>query len=498
MPYEVSVIERMKSSQGESYYSLDEGGTWEDFYTYYIDNGYSDSSSPGNFCIKAIVKGSEGGVDLPRTNVKEEPDDNGSKGGNGISIDGLIITAATDDASAGACTLDIETETLTLPSGYSIGAYSLNGGASWKTGDITANNGISKFLHKGGTLWLAKGYNKSTKASTVPVYKFPAILKRPTAPKLIPNYVAAHLKNGVADFAEDTQKKWTLTAKNSDTIIYQGILINESTDGKKPGPSWIDMPDGGIDVKELPLDGKIKKTVYFCRMQAKIDGSTIMPASKPVKLSVSSQQKPKALKIDYKKETMKGFADMGASFLSSVMSKDAARQAIDINNVTANGTLTSLIDDGSFTYWTAPTRNKPASPVVTYFTLARAVLCTETPGLSNGKLTLDRKYELYNGEKWGNLPRIEGASDEGYPVRVKATGKAVGKVVFTTGKWIVVDTTGTAASETGKLSYTWDMYTPADAGIAKSGVTSAYIESVDEYYLQAAWYDSNVNVKQAG
>ncbi len=384
----------------------------------------------------------------------------------------FIVPATFDGIEQDNVAIDLLAETLLVPDDFKFYAYSVNAGASWKVGTPVVKGTISKFLDKGGELWLAETYIKATKTPAGDIYKFPAIQKRPPAIKLMPNFWAAHLTESGLNFTETTQNKWVLSLMNFDAVMVDRMIINESLDGKKPSESWIPMPVEGIAVKDLPENGKPKNTVYFYRQEPMIEEWGILPASKIMKVSVPTLQKPKAPKVDYKKEILKGAVGMGFSFMDGILDKYAAKTSIDINAITINGTQTSLLDVGSFTFWTAPTQRKPASPVVTYTLLSRAVLEDQALSVSRGKVTVDKSMEVF-AATWGRMPTVTGASGTGFDVRLKATGKATSKIHYISDKWTLIDTEGAAASKIGSLTYTWDVY---DVDKNLSGITSAKIE----------------------
>ena len=107
------------------------------------------------------------------------------------------------------------------------------------------------------------------------------------------------------------------------------------------------------------------------------------------------------------------------------------------------------------------TAKKPASKPQVIELAARAPVGTDGVTVSNGKLTLDKKYEVYNEakDKWGSCPKITESCE--LTIRLKATAKG--------GK----ESAGTfAASSFATLSVTYGVY---DEEKNKEGVITAQI-----------------------
>ncbi|MBO7401670.1 MAG: hypothetical protein J6U10_01615, partial [Lachnospiraceae bacterium] len=87
------------------------------------------------------------------------------------------------------------------------------------------------------------------------------------------------------------------------------------------------------------------------------------PASKIVKISVAGQQKAPNLKIDYKKEIVKGKANASITcngiFLAKDMTKDSAKNASELADYLNSSASAEL------KVWICATAKKPASAVQT-------------------------------------------------------------------------------------------------------------------------------------
>jgi hypothetical protein len=74
-----------------------------------------------------------------------------------------------------AAHINLATEMFALPAGFTIGAFSLDNGAKWRTGTPD----LAKILNRGMTLRVAEGFDRATKRPTGAVIAFPRIDGRP-------------------------------------------------------------------------------------------------------------------------------------------------------------------------------------------------------------------------------------------------------------------------------------------------------------------------------
>ena len=149
---------------------------------------------------------------------------------------------------------------------------------------------------------------------------------------------------------------------------------------------------------------------------------------------------------------LKEYSDYAGKYI--VVDADMAKTGIDISAYITNERNTILV-------WSGATKKRAASAVQTIKLAARQSLADQTLKASNGKLKLDKKYEVYNADKdkWGALPKIDDSCE--LLIRLKATAKG-GKETDSS----------YAASEPATLVITFGEY---DRKKGESGITSAQI-----------------------
>ncbi|GHU90206.1 hypothetical protein FACS1894202_09630 [Clostridia bacterium] len=272
----------------------------------------------------------------------------------------------------GSCTdptvvskIDFMNEVLIVPDSYYIGAYSIDGGRSWKSGSPIDSkiavpvNGfrggfITKFLNKGGALVLAEGFNPATKQPVGTRIVFPNVEPRPKALRLQANYEAAHKQSGTMQFSPTTPNYWTLTERNKDMIIFEHMLIMKSTNGKDMNSIWVTMPKAGIAVENPSgTTRKAETTTYFVSTAPIITSNLITPKSKVVKVKVKSAIAIRPLSFNKKTGACKFSVGTAVSTVSKteIFSKGSTYTPSDTDAMTG--------------YVLLPTAKNPASiPVI--------------------------------------------------------------------------------------------------------------------------------------
>lgn len=359
-------------------------------------------------------------------------------------------------------TINLTYETLNIPSKYTIQAYSTDAGKTWKTGTLT-DTAFVKLLDKSLELWLCyMNYNSKAKkpqgsGDEHNIIAFAKINKRATTPTLVVNYeIGEDMGSGTGEFL--------LTERNGATAVKDSIEIGvPDFAGKKVNSfgfgKFYSGEENGIPLAKMS-NGKVVKSVYFVRTAPTQNGDTYTAASKPKKITVAGEQKPPQLKIDYKKEIIKlkkGDAYLiGSDEAFTVVTKQKGNIELDISDAITCG--------ASIKIKKAATANKPATAVQTITPVARITLENVTLICSNGRMTLDtKKYEVYDEvkKKWGGAPKPTASGE--YSVRLKSTAKVTKN-----------NTTGNAASLTGKLLITYGEYTDS-SGKTKNGIIAAEI-----------------------
>jgi sortase (surface protein transpeptidase) len=168
--------------------------------------------------------------------------------------------------------------------------------------------------------------------------------------------------------------------------------------------------------------------------------TVIEPAAPFAEPAASAGRVPKApnYRINYNTETVrikKGFSysvDGGASFTS--VTEDVT---ISVSDCITQGMPLRIYRDAA--------NRRPESMVQVLTPVARAKLEGLTLTPARGRLTLDKKYEVYNPQtgRWGKLPRLTGSTE--LEIRLKNTARQVEGIML-----------GSAASLPGRLIITND------------------------------------------
>ncbi|GHU35383.1 hypothetical protein FACS1894105_04000 [Clostridia bacterium] len=345
------------------------------------------------------------------------------------------------------CIINLTRETLTV-TGFTVKAYSVNSGAKWTSG-MLSNEALSKLLNKGFNLQLANQYDSKTKrpGDDAKIVVFDTIQKRPKAPKLVVNYAIG------ADPTGKTPGDWVLTKRNGKEAVKDDIQIAVAdSSGKNADNNGFGVfypgSTNGIPVKPLTGVSPVK-TVYMCRT-APLD---TIPASKPIKIIVSSELKPTKYKVNYRTERIKLKKGV-VIFAGTVdqLGKEQEECTQDELYLSYGDLATIANDSGTAVYldnildveaktvliWKASTAKKPPSAKQIYKLAPRAELDDENIIGTATSVILDGKYEIFDDErdKWGALPKLN--EPAWYDIRIKATAKGTG----------IIDN-GYAASYTG-------------------------------------------------
>jgi LPXTG-site transpeptidase (sortase) family protein len=211
-------------------------------------------------------------------------------------------------------------------------------------------------------------------------------------------------------------------------------------------------------LSETDIEGRINSpyalTLFTCTKSRteRITVRCVRSTPEPRSNNARGTNPPKApnRKIDYKNETLS-------------IKKDSLYSTDGGENYTAAAEDVTL-DVSAFITNSTPIHIKKAaknkrgeSAVQVILPAARSVLEREPLAPSRGRLSLDKKYEVYNPSsgKWGKLPKGGGE----YEIRLKNAVRTVDGVQ-----------TGFAASLPGKLVITYGEYAPR-----KTGITAAEI-----------------------
>ncbi len=366
--------------------------------------------------------------------------------------------------------INMTKETFTTDMDYK--AYSVDGGTKWKKVDAKlTDEQFAKLLSKGMTFAIAdeldaKGKKPSDKAT---ILTFSKTEKPDAAPKFKVDYVTWEDPSGA------TTGQFILT--KADGTVYTAAELRETYEigiasGKTVDENGYGIwpTKGGLTIGGLE-NGKTPKNLYYIRIPA----TETKPASKAAKVSVTGQQKAPKEKADYKKESIKlkkgEILYFGEEISGSLteLSENAATYEDYAGKIVKGGDSGKVVDISAYItdtrntvlIWTAANAKKPASAIQTIKLAARAPIAAETITCAKGKMTLDKKYEVYDPAKgkWGGAPKVTESGE--YKIRLKMTVKA-GKEN---------DTTYAAGLE-GTLKITYGEW---DTAKHKNGITAASI-----------------------
>lgn len=229
--------------------------------------------------------------------------------------------------------INLNEESITL-NGFTVAAYSIDGGVKWKKGALPAGKKFSKLFDKESTIWLCSEVDKKKKPTeNAVIVRFPTINARPKADKLAPLY---------------TETSWFLVKKRSEDKITSGYEFAVTADKKtaKDG-QWFPIDEDGI----LIGTGKTR-TTYLIRIPVEKNGNTYTPASKAVKLTPANYGKAPNMKIKSRTKVLK-------------LKKGQFFQIDDapINEVTEKYTELdfNVYMGDAIAIWTASTGKKPPS-----------------------------------------------------------------------------------------------------------------------------------------
>gem|GEM_PF-3409555 len=266
--------------------------------------------------------------------------------------------------------IDLAEETITLPDGFTVVAYSVDGGNKWKKGALpTDAKKVGNLFNKPLALWVSdqtddnnKPITKSAEMDDTKVIKFPAIEARAKTlvakpGKLVPYYKGSDNTWVLVDKAQLTAAEDALTTFSGADGFEYGRLAKGD---KAPKDGYAPVPATGTSIVQAKAD----KETYLVRKAAYADGGKYYPASKAQKISPAVMGKVpsyKAPNVRAGKPTVfklkKGdFVTFGSTTLGSSTAKT------DITVVRTVADATKEIAGGTeVTIWKAATGKKPAS-----------------------------------------------------------------------------------------------------------------------------------------
>jgi hypothetical protein len=260
-------------------------------------------------------------------------------------------------ATIGQARIDLRAETLTLPTGFTVRSFSVNGGQRWTRGairfDRNTDNGISGLLNRGLTLVVANAEpaRDGTFAAGTIIIEFPVINARPRAGRVAVNYLEGSATNSWllinndrrSDDFRDVVKVGIEVAqvppRGDTTPLRWGVFYgdNTSTNGGVIAPTGIHPTRG------TPIAGA--RVTYMIREQAfstTENGVTTFTAStRPSRVNVVGTPLPPRL-----------VARNGVITLRAGMSATNGGNAVETMTFTQGGEVR---------IWTVATDRRPAS-----------------------------------------------------------------------------------------------------------------------------------------
>jgi hypothetical protein len=364
---------------------------------------------------------------------------------------------------------------------FKIAAFSINGGSSWRGG---SNFDIAKLLNKELTLWITNAWDSSAKApaaasgegdAAVPaaiVIKFPKIEAREKASFAVDFF-------GGRDVTAETTGRWHVADRSSFDRAAGGANLNAngtelqfilagSTGRIADGDVWgVTRTENAGRVNVRPLDAganaRPARNSYFVRTTPVI-GTTIKPASRPVRLNVAGEQRAPRLRANYRANDVRGRAGTVVSFVDALNSDMTTFGALNVGTG-AEARLVAFrytrenAKENPFKFvpeletfqifaWTEATTRRPASAQQIINIAPAAKLLDAAIPANGARLQLPRTMEIRNAEgKWGGARIASGTTPATIgPVRMKNTAKADrSELGFN----------GAGASDVGVIVLTW-------------------------------------------
>jgi hypothetical protein len=367
--------------------------------------------------------------------------------------------------------INLDAERLVIPFGYSIRAYSVNGGRTWLNRErhnlqnIIIPDRFPKLLNKGLHLVIADMWDSAKKrpADNATIITFPPIQARPRT----------NTERLAALYNNDTWSLMTrVTKSNPSPMLPIGAYhFAHSTAAQIPAsPEWFGA-DINFDIQSRPPSGDKTRNVFFFRTVPAVNESEgiFIPASRPFRIRPRPFRKAPRNKINYNTETVslrrgqEYSVDGGTTWTPTALNDNNKPLPLDVSfNVTSSSAIMIR---------TAATGTRPRSDVLTITPLARATLTAGNLTVVNGKID-SRELQQYRvmvtapdgTQSWRKMPRINADNAGTFPIRINSTARA------SDGGW-----SGHAASETGTLTVTWGVVGQNSRGVNINGVTSAVI-----------------------
>jgi hypothetical protein len=376
-----------------------------------------------------------------------------------VALNNRIITATTDNVFGEKVSVHIDVDaetawtTATTATPTTIGGRSYNGTAWSSTPAIvfrpdvnsTASTNISGLLNtRGARFMLAERVSGNRPGQDSAVWEIGQINARLATPRLRLFYGNPNPGDNVTI---DTDR-WTVTGYDFEDTDLPPLLFASSRDGRNPdNPAtdndtvfgFMNFTEADITrttVRDLPRDGRVTRTPFFFRLggDVKLEPEVvtaenpqrviISPASRTVRLQVSSQLRPARIRVDYRREIVRFKAGMAFNIGKEIgenriflVDRGTARSGFAFRD--EEMPILGASGNTELTYWTAASGNRPRSAETTVIIHNSSNWTgSDTTAVRNG---FDRNRRTFR------LPR-------GYEVRqLESTGRWVTSVRNPTG-----------------------------------------------------------------
>jgi len=366
--------------------------------------------------------------------------------------------------------INLSAETITLPAGFNVAGFSINGGRSWRRGALPAGARWNALFNRRLDLVVS---NEVTPRGTVrPLASgtqitFEQIQARPrgNSARLRPYY--------------NDNDTWTLMTRPTRAVpepqpasVRHEFVRGTITGAMPQNPEWATMTD--FDVQQRPARGE-RNIVHF-RTAASAEPFT--PAGRVFRITPRPFGSETRLRINYNTEMISTRLTQEISIDNGETWTPAPRETLANGRYRATPLDVSAqitAHDTPILVRVAATGTRPSSEIQTITPQPRAQFIQpmpiELPVLPNGRID-PNALRPYNAlitaadgtQRWRAVPTFNANNVGELPVRLNPTARLAG------GAW-----TGTAASETGILHTAWGVVGQDTRGRNTMGITMAII-----------------------
>ena len=373
-------------------------------------------------------------------------------------------------SSNAAAFIDLTTERIFLPSGYTVAEFSLNGAnGPWRRGQLPTGTAFNNLIGRGAVISVRSQVdNADTQIN------FPRIAPRPRVERLRPWY---------------SDRTWTLNARptrdnrintrdplNTSPAVnnppavptFDHEWVSADSSGRIPAnPEWRVMPDDGFEIRPF---GSIQETLFFRSAPDRLvvnDVVTYVPAGRHFRIRPVRLRRGLNLRVNYATESLRTRVIQEYSYDAGTTWNPAPTNGgraihLDVGGHINNGATILIRNEAN--------GRRTATAAQEIVLRPRAALAPTLPyqlPIVNGAINSAalRPYRANINGRWRAIPRMN-ANTSGvvYVVRMQPTVRVSGGIK-----------SGYAASESGQLHVTWGVIGQDSRGRDRMGVVSAWI-----------------------